>query len=162
MYVFLAFSIFSAILAIYLVAFVAKTELTPKAEIKMKVHSVICFWSSFLFLVYFAINNNVLNFFWLVGITLYLLFNIVVTGTVADFRDYPISRKDESIWYWAIVMLWVSFLLFVFYAISNAHLTIFTMFFVLLYLVTNILITILVFDPEKQQLPIESEKNKEN
>lgn len=161
MYVFLAFSIFSAILAIYLVAFVAKTELTPKAEIKMKVHSVICFWSSFLFLVYFAIHNNVLNFFWVIGITLYLLFNLVVTGTVADFRDYPISRKDEATWYWAIVTLWVTFNLFVLYTIAKGHLTIFTIIFVLLYLITNILVTILVFEPEKK-LPIESEKNKEN
>lgn len=162
MYIFLAFSIFTFLLGVYLLAFQVKTELTPKAEIKMKVHAVICFWSSFLFLVYFAIHNSVLNFFWAFGITTFLIMNLVMTGIVANFRDNPISRKDESIWYWAIVTIWATFLLFILYTITKGQLSIFTMFFVLLYLLTNIVITVLVFEPE-QKLPIEGENNnKEN
>ena len=92
--VFLGAAISLFLLGVYLVIFQGKNELTPKATQKMREHSVTCFWLSFLFLDFFAIQNGVLNVLWMLLIFGFLGLN--VSSTIIVVIHNIESKNEES------------------------------------------------------------------
>jgi len=94
--VFLGAAIALFFLGIYLSVFLGKNELTPKATQKMREHAVTCFWLSFLFLDFFAIQNGVLNVIWMLLIFVFLGLNVINTIFVV-IHNIELEKEESPI-----------------------------------------------------------------
>ena len=76
-----------ASLAFLTIFLMLKKVIPDKEKFKLGNYLVFLVWSSFLFLVYFAVLNAILNIYWFLGIAFFLSFNVLLTWIMSGKKE---------------------------------------------------------------------------